>query len=157
MASWTLARWLRIGSRCSSVLLLLLFSADLAQAQWPWSPPGYSIIEDEASPLDRRHRVNFTGAGVTCTTAATKTVCTIAGGAGHSHVYHEEIAGSGTGPFTLAATPNVGSDIVHINTVRQRRLGSCGGINEYTISGDTITLCWSKAAGDYFTAEYEVP
>jgi hypothetical protein len=43
---------------------------------------GGHIIQDEGIDLPNRGRLNFTGSGVTCTTTATQTVCTISGGSG---------------------------------------------------------------------------
>jgi hypothetical protein len=54
----------------------------------------------------------------------------------------EETAG-GTWPNkTLANSPRSASTALIINNgVVLRRVGSCGGINEYTLSGTTLTMC----------------
>jgi hypothetical protein len=87
--------------------------------------------------------------------SASKIAAEIAAGTGHSHIYHEEISGTGTGPFALANTPIAGTVEVYFNLIRLRQVGAAPGINEYTISGANITLGFSKAGGDYMTADYD--
>lgn len=52
---------------------------------------GYSTIQDETTPLTQRATVNFTGSGVSCVdnSGATRTDCTISGGAGASWTEYE--------------------------------------------------------------------
>lgn len=73
----------------------------------------------------------------------------------HLHVFHEALTGTGTGPFTLANTPITGSERLHFNTLRLVRVAASPGLNEYTISGASITLGFSKQASDVFLADYD--
>jgi hypothetical protein len=43
---------------------------------------GYSVVQDEGSPLTQRAILNFAGGGVQCSDGASKTTCTISGGGG---------------------------------------------------------------------------
>jgi len=72
----------------------------------------------------------------------------------HLHVDHEEISGTGTA-FTLANAPTADSEHLYMNTLRLRQVAATPGLNEYTISGASITLGFSKGAGDYFVADYD--
>lgn len=80
---------------------------------------------------------------------------TAGGGGLHDHTTGEALTGTGTS-FMLAATPIAGSEALWFNTIRLVRVGSSPGLNEYTISGDTITLGFSKATGDVLIADYRV-
>ncbi len=71
----------------------------------------------------------------------------------HTHTYHEALVGAGTG-FTLGATPVAGSERVYWNGIRLRRVVSSPSLNEYTISGTTITLGFFKDSADSLVAAY---
>jgi len=53
-----------------------------------------------------------------------------------------------TSPCTLASTPRTADTLVAFwRTGKLRRVASCGGVNEYTLSGATFTLCDATGVG----------
>lgn len=73
----------------------------------------------------------------------------------HTHVFHEAITETGV-TVHLGATPTAGSETLFFNLLRLRRLPSGSpGLNEYTISGNAVTLAApGRTSGDYMTADY---
>jgi hypothetical protein len=61
----------------------------------------------------------------------------------HSHVSNYELTGTGTS-FSLPSTPSAGSERLTFNTLRLRRVAAAPGINEYTISGNAVTLGFTR-------------
>jgi hypothetical protein len=73
----------------------------------------------------------------------------------HSHVVNEEVPGYGLTVY-LSSAPQTATETLYFNLLRLRRLASGPpGLNEYTISGNTVTLAApGKQVGDYMTADY---
>lgn len=69
--------------------------------------------------------------------------------------YHEELAGSGTS-FVLANTPAPQTEVLTFNALRLRRVAAAPGLNEYSISGATVTLGFTKDAADSLVADYSI-
>ncbi len=51
------------------------------------SPAAYNLIQDEAVNLTRRSTLNFTGTGITCADATTKTTCDVPGAVNYSQSF----------------------------------------------------------------------
>lgn len=76
--------------------------------------------------------------GIAATTVAT-------GGLATALVWNELCTAS---PCTLAGTPRTSDTLLAFwRTLKLRRVTACGGINEYTLSGTTLTLCDSTGIG----------
>lgn len=56
--------------------------------------------------------------------------------------------------LTLTSTPFTDSEVVVIGTVEQRRVASSPGLNEYTLSGGTITLGSTLVSGEVAWVTY---
>jgi hypothetical protein len=68
-----------------------------------------------------------------------------AGDLANVHVWNEACTAS---PCTLANSPRTADEaLVFWRTLKQRRVTSCGTINEYTLSGTTLTLCDATGIG----------
>lgn len=106
---------------------------------------GYNTIEDEATPLTQRTTLNFTGAGVSCADASTKTTCTISGGGSTSpggasgDVQYNDGAGGfgGEAAFNYTAASN----LLVAPTVRVSE--------EFSITGDTSPAQLTADQNDY--------
>ncbi len=74
----------------------------------------------------------------------------------HTHVVQEAVGDGLSGSsFDLDNTPTTGSDRLFLNNLPLRRVGAgTEGLNEYSISGKTITLWASKETGDHLVADY---
>lgn len=73
----------------------------------------------------------------------------------HAHIFAEVLgAGASGAVWNLLNIPIVGSDTLRMNNLPLRRVTSGAGVNEYTISGKTVTLWSSKLATDHLEADY---
>lgn len=77
----------------------------------------------------------------------------VGGGADHTHVDREVLAGTGTS-FTLGGTPVAGSEQLFLDGKLQLRVGSSPGEGEYTISGAAITTGTSVTGASTLWAYY---
>lgn len=103
------------------------------------SGSGGHIIEDEGVAQTQRAVLNFVGTGVTVTDGGTKTIVTIPGGSGGSTYARDSLTVSNPVPdhtIVLSNTPVSYSEIVIWNGLVLRP----GALNDYTISGSTVTL-----------------
>lgn len=103
------------------------------------SGSGGHIIEDESVAVPQRAVLNFVGTGVTVTDGGTKTIVTIPGGSGGQTYARDPL--TVTSPIAdhtivLSNTPVSYSEIVIWNGLVLRP----GALNDYTISGNTVTL-----------------
>jgi len=73
---------------------------------------------------------------------------------GSVRIHDENMPGVGT-VFTAASTITAGTEVVTLNTLRLVRVASGPGLNEYTISGSTITLGVATVAGDVLLIDYD--
>ena len=91
---------------------------------WAATGSGGHVIEDEGTPLTQRANMNFTGAGVTVTDTAGKTVVTIPGGSGVTTV------GSVDGSITVT-NPSTTPDLTVVKSPKlttARTIGLTGDV-----------------------------
>lgn len=82
----------------------------------PTSGGGGHVIEEEATPLNQRANLNFTGAGVSAADVGGKTVITINGGAGSFAVSETEVD-FGSTPVTAKEFTVTDAAIVATNEI----------------------------------------
>lgn len=101
-------------------------------------PQGGHTISDEGTPLTQRAVLNFVGTGVTVTDGVTETTVTVSSGS--AATYAKDLL-TVTAPIpdhtvVLSNAPISGSEVVSLNGLLLR----VGATNDYTISGNTITI-----------------
>jgi len=113
---------------------------------------GNPAFQDEGVSVGSAATLNFVGAGVTCSVAASIATITIPGGGGSTNFVDAEIpSGTVNGSnvtFTLAHTPTAGSLHFYLNGVRLRPT------TDYTLAGATITMVAAPQTGDWLYADY---
>ncbi len=89
----------------------------------------YNLIQNGGSNLTRRQTLNFTGAGVTCADATTKTTCTVSGGGSGSPNYSQTF----TTQTSVTLTHNLNSTAVVVQCFNS-------AMPPVNIDWDTLTL-----------------
>lgn len=117
--------------------------------------PGSAVIVEEGTQADTLWISTANDGGTIGTTAITFSQLTTGGGGYTNANFVDKEAPSGTKngsnpTFTLANTPTAGSEHVYLNGVLQE----IGSGNDYTITGNTITMLNIPLAADKFVVSY---
>lgn len=121
---------------------------------WDEVPGAFVVVEEGTANADTIWLASANQGGTLNTTAISwQQIPTTAGYTSSNFVDNEVPSGAINGSnvtYTLANTPVAGSVHLYINGVRAK----VGSGNDYTISGDTITMEYALATGETLLADY---